>query len=202
LRYGYARVRHRDRAVTAEDLEDLALQSSPDIVQARVFVRRSYIRLVVVMRGKDPVPTAAQVRELRRRLLAAAPVSLNAPSVLRIEGPRIRRLRVELELLVETLDRAGQVSASVKQKLLEFFDTGTGGIDKDGWQLGAKPSEQEIALAISDVTYLQAIGNVRLHEITEDGNELPVLEGGSSREIVMLADDPVRIQFETAEVTA
>lgn len=202
LRYGYARVRHRDRAVTAEDLEDLALQSSPDIVQVRAFVRRGYIRLVVVMRGKDPVPTAAQIRELRRLLLDAAPVSLSAPNALRIEGPRIRRLRVELELLVETLDRAGEVSASVKQKLFEFFDTGTGGIDKDGWQLGDRPSEEDIAFAISDAPHLEAIGGVRLHEITEDGNELPALEGGSPREIVMLADDPIRIQFETAEVMA
>jgi len=202
LRYGYARVRHRGRAVTAEDLEDLALQSSPDIVQARAFVRRGYIRLVVVMRGKDPVPTAAQIRELRRLLLDAAPVSLGAPNALRIEGPRIRRLRVELELLVETLDRAGEVSASVKQKLFEFFDTGSGGIDKDGWQLGDRPSEEDIAFAISDAPHLQAIGGVTLHEITEDGTELPALEGGSPREIVMLADDPIRIQFETAEVMA
>jgi hypothetical protein len=202
LRYGYARVRHRDRAVTAQDLEDLALESSPDIVQARAFVRRGYIRLVVVMRGKDPVPTAAQIRELRRLLLDAAPVSLSAPNALRIEGPRIRRLRVELELLVETLDRAGEVSAAVKQKLLEFFDTGTGGIDEDGWQLGAKPSEEDIAFAISDSPHLEAIGSVKLHEITADGTELPALEGGSPREIVMLADDPIRIQFETAEVMA
>jgi hypothetical protein len=202
LRYGYARIRHRDRAVTAEDLEDLALESSPDIVQARAFVRRGYIRLVVVMQGKDPVPTAAQVRELRRLLLAAAPVSLSAPGALRIEGPRIRRLRVELELLVDTLDRAGEVSAAVKQKLLDFFDTGTGGIDKDGWQLGDRPSEEDIALAISDSPYLEAIRDVKLHEITADGIELPALEGGSPREIVMLADDPIRIQFETAEVMA
>lgn len=200
LRFGFARMRHRSRAVTAEDLEDLALQSSPDIVQAHAFVRRGYIRLVVVMRGNNPVPNAAQIRELRRLLLDAAPASLSAPNVLRIEGPKIRRLRIELQLLVETLDHAGQLSSSVKKKLAAFFDTATGGLDKDGWELGAKPSEEDIALAISDAPYLESIENVRLHEITEDGKELPSLESPGSREIVMLADDPIRIQFETAEV--
>jgi hypothetical protein len=200
LRFGFARLRHRSRAVTAEDLEDLALQSSPDIVQARAFVRRGYIRLVIVMRGKNPGPTAAQIRELRQLLLEAAPVSLSAPNALQIEGPRIRRLRIELGLLVEALDHAGELSAFVKEKLAEFFDTGTGGLDKDGWALGAKPSEEDVALAISDAPYLESIETVKLYEITEDGKELPSLEGPGSREIVMLADDPFRIQFETAEV--
>lgn len=200
LRFGFARLRHRSRAVTPEDLEDLTLQSSPDIVQARAFVRRGYIRLVVVMRGKNPVPNAAQIRELRRLLLDAAPASLSAPNVLRIEGPKIRRLRIELQLLVENLDHAGQLSSSVKKKLAEFFDTATGGLDKNGWALGARPSEEDIALAISDATYLESIEDVKLHEITEDGKELPSLEAPGEREIVMLADDPIRIKFETAEV--
>ena len=30
-------------------MEDLALQSSPDIIQARALARRGYLRLVVVM---------------------------------------------------------------------------------------------------------------------------------------------------------
>lgn len=199
LRFGFARLRHRSRAVTAEDLEDLTLQSLPDIAQARAFVRRGYIRLVVVMRGKNPVPNAAQIRELRRLLLDAAPASLGAPKVLRIEGPGIRRLRIELQLLVDSLDQAGQLSSSVKKKLGAFFDTATGGLDKDGWALGANPSEEDIALAISDAPYLESIENVNLYEITEDGRELPLAAPGP-REIVMLADDPIRIQFETAEV--
>jgi hypothetical protein len=200
LRFGFARLRHRSRAVTPEDLEDLTLESLPDIAQARAFVLRGYIRLVIVMRGKNPVPNAAQIRELRRLLLDAAPASLSAPNVLRIEGPGIRRLRIELQLLVESLDHAGQLSSSVKKKLGEFFDTATGGVDKDGWALGAKPSEEDIALAISDAPYLESIEKLKLYEITVDGKELP-LEAPGSREIVMLSDDPIRIQFETAEVT-
>lgn len=37
LRFGVARLRHRERALTARDLEDLVLESSPDIAQARCF---------------------------------------------------------------------------------------------------------------------------------------------------------------------
>lgn len=200
LRFGFARLRHRDRAVTTSDIEDLALQSSPDIVQAHAFVRRGYVRLVVVMRGKSPQPNAAQIRELRRLLLAAAPVSLSAPGALRIEGPVIRRLRIDLELQVETLDHAGALTDFVKQQLATFFDPATGGTDKDGWALGLNPNEGDIALALIDAPHLESIKDVKLRDITDDGRVLPSLEALKGNELVVLDDDPVRIQFETAEV--
>ena len=200
LRFGFARLRHRGRAVTAGDIEDLALESSPDIAQARAIIKRGYIRLVVVMKGKNPTPNAAQVRELRRFLLASAPLALSAPRALRIEGPRIRRLRIELELLIETLDYAGQVSQWVKDQFATFFDSATGGIDKDGWALGLNPSEEDIAFVLINAPNLEGIGNIHRLENLGDGVEQPWPDNVGPTEIVMLDDDPVRIQFETAEV--
>lgn len=200
LRFGFARLRHRERAVTARDLEDLALQSSPDIVQARALTRRGHIRLVVVMRGKNPQPNAAQVRELRRLLLDAAPVALRAPNALRIAGPQVRRLRIDLTLKVDRLNHAGALAAFVKQKLAGFFDTATGGVEQDGWALGLIPNEGEIAFALSDAPHLESIGDVKLREITDDGKARMWPEALKPNEIVLLADDPIRIQFETAEV--
>jgi len=200
LRFGFARLRHRNRAVTAHDIEDLALQSSPDIVQARAFARRGSIRLVVVMRGKNPRPNAAQVRELRRLLLAAAPMSLSATGALRIEGPAIRRLRIELVLRVETLDHAGALTDFVKKQLVLFFDTATGGVYKTGWPLGLNPSEGDIVLALIDAPFLESIERVDVREIADDDSVLPSLETLKATEIAMLADDPIRITFETAEV--
>ena len=100
LRFGTARLRHRKRAVTAHDFEDLALESSPDVVQARCFVRPGGVRLIVVMRGENPLPNAAQKRELRRLLLDSAPAALSAAGAFEIAGARIRRLRVLLDLEV------------------------------------------------------------------------------------------------------
>ena len=203
LRFGFARQRHRRRAVTAYDLEDLTLQSSPDIAQARAFVRRGYVRLVVIMRGKNPLANAAQIRELRRLLLDVAPVFLSAPGALRIEQPRIRRLRISLKLRVESLDHTGELSTFVKEKLAEFFDTATGGVDQDGWALGLDPSENDIAFALSEAPHLESIEDVSLIEIADDGKEHPWEERPTrATEIVMLDEDPVRFHFATAEVMA
>jgi hypothetical protein len=200
LRFGFARVRHRSRAVTARDIEDLALESSPDIVQARCFVRRGSVRLVLVMKGRDPKPSAAQVRELRRLLLTAAPVALAAPDALQINGPRVRRLRIDLRLRIETLDKAGALAEAIKRRLAAFFDTSSGGVEKEGWPLGLNPGEEDVALALVDAPFLEGISSVALHENLGAPTDARWPASIKSSDLVMLDDDPVRIQFETAEV--
>src|SRR5262249_29004220 len=166
LRFGFARQRHRGRAVTGEDVEDIALESSRDIVQAQRISRTGSVRLVIVMRGDDPVPTAAQVRELRRLLLDVAPTALAAPHALEIVGPAVRRLRVQLRLYVATRDQAGSVSRDVKKRLTSLFDTGAGGTDRDGWPLGADATPDDIAIALVDTPHLESVEEIKLVEIT------------------------------------
>lgn len=99
-------------------------------------MRRGFIRLVIVMRGKNPIPNAAQIRELHRLLTAVAPPALSEQNALQIVVPSLRRLRVGLTLLVESLEHAGALSEEVKRRLIALFDTTTGGNDGDGWALG------------------------------------------------------------------
>ena len=89
----------------------------------------------------------------------------------------------------------------VKERLAQFFDTATGGVDEDGWALGLNPTEGDIALALIDAPYLESIKDVKLHEVGPGGRVLPELGALRRNELVILADDPVRIEFETAEVT-
>jgi hypothetical protein len=202
LRFGVARLRHRRRALTAHDLEDLALASSPDIAHARCFMRNGMVRLVVVMRGVNPIPSAAQVRELRRLLLAEAPPSLSARQVLRIGGPAILRLRVNFRLRVETLDDAGAVAHDARNHIIAHFDTLTGGPDKVGWQLGENPTEGDIAMALATVPLLEGIAHVELREIAADGSDQPWPETVKPTELAMLHKDVIRVEFEAVEVFA
>jgi len=202
VRFGTARLRHRGRAVTSRDLQDLALQSSPDFVQARSFAAPGHTRLVVVMRGRDPQPTAAQRRELRRLLLAAGPVSLGAPGALQIGGPRVRRLRITVALTVASLDDAGGVAREVNERITALFDTATGDVDRDGWALGKDPSEDDIALALAGTPRLEGLGAVKLYEVGPDGLERPWPGGVKGTDLVMLDDDFVRLEFRPVEVVA
>jgi len=202
LRFGFSRLRHRNRAVTSQDLEDLALQSSSDIAQARCFVRRGFIRLVIVMRGKSPIPSSAQVRELYRLLTAVAPPALSEHKALQIVGPSLRRLRVYLTLRVELLEHAGALSEEVKRRLIALFDTTTGGNDGDGWALGVQLNEEDVALALIDTKYLESLIQVRFLEVADDGVQRMWSAALKPVELVVLDTDPVRIEFVTAGVMA
>jgi hypothetical protein len=200
LRFGFTRLRHRRRAVSPRDLEDIALGSSPDFAQASAIVRGGSVRLVVVARGRNPRPNAAQIRELRALLLDAAPPTLGAPDSLRIEAPALRRLRIDLRLRVETLDHAGAIARAVKERLAAMFDTAVGGLDRDGWALGESPTEGDVVMALLDTPRLESVIGVALSEIRRDGREGEWPGTIGSHELVVLADDPVRLHFETAEM--
>ena len=104
-------------------------------------------------------------------------------------------------MLVDRLDHAGELSDVVKQRLDGLFDPATGGPDQDGWPLGTSVSEEDIALALNDAPHLGSILDVKPWEITQDGETRTWPQTLKATEIVMLADDPIRIAFATAEVT-
>ena len=200
LKFGAARLRHRGRAVSAKDFEDLALEQSADVVQARCFAGNGKIRLVVVMRGADPVPDRAQIRELGAMLAERAPSQ--AMQALSVEGPRVRRLRIYLTLRVATLDVAGEVERDVKAALTAFFDTEQGGSAGEGWPLGASPSETDIAEALLSVASLEGIASVARMEVDDGGTETPWPDAIRASDLAMAAADGVRIDFEIAEAAA
>jgi hypothetical protein len=199
LRFGAAKLRHRGRAVTSGDFEDLALERFADVVQARCFVSNGRVRLIVVMRGRDPKPSQAQRRELRAVLLAASPAALAARGALSIEGPTVRRLRIHLILRVATLDVAGDLASYVKRTLHSFFDTGAVGGDRNAWMLGASPREDDIAEALLDAPNLESIVDIVLSEVDADGDEHPWPQSMRAGELAMLDDDGIRMGFEIVE---
>jgi hypothetical protein len=202
LQFGVANLRHRERALTAQDVEDLALESSPDIAQARCFPRKGFVQLVAVMRGDQPIPNAAQVRELHALIAAAAPPSLGAHQALRIVGPTLRRLRVELALTVASLDDAGSVAREARTKVSALFDTAVGGVSEEGWALGDNPNESDIAVVLTDIERLEGIVSISLHEIAADDTEQPWPASLKRSDLPRLVKDGVRIRFETVEVIA
>ncbi|QDV49900.1 baseplate J/gp47 family protein [Gimesia fumaroli] len=199
MQFGLSRLRHRQRAVTLRDFKEIALQSSPEIVQAHAFQRQSSVQLIVVMRGDQPKPTAAQVRALHRTILASSSISLSAPNALAIEGPTLRRFRILLKLQVISIDAAGEVAREVKRRLHTYFDSAGGGDEGEGWPVGANPNESDISFALRDTPNLVSIINAHLVEVFNDNDDKPWPEALDGTELALLAKDSVRIQFDMVE---
>jgi hypothetical protein len=101
-------------------------------------------------------------------------------------------------LRVSTLDLAGAVGSKVKVKLKSYFDTETGGENREGWPLGSNLNEDDIAEALLDTTDLESIASIALFEVGSDGTAQPWPASIRASELVMLADD-IRIQFQIVE---
>lgn len=202
LRFGTAQLRHRGRALVPRDFEDLARASSPGIAQARALRTGSGLRLVMVMAGAEPRPTAVQRRALQRLLRASAAPMFGDKSALRVDAPRIRRVRVHLALRVQTLDDAGETALDANQALKRLFDVALGGIDGEGWPLGASPSEDDIAFALDGARGLEGIDGIALSTVGPDGSDQAWQPTVRTDELVCLDVDGVRIEFETLETQA
>ena len=198
LRFGSATLRHRQRAVVLQDFADIALASSPEIAQARAMRGTDGVRLVVVMRGTEPAPMAAQRRELQRLLQSAASPVLQETGAIAIVPPRVRRLRLAPTLRVKTLDDAGKVGDAARKALSALFDTTNPA--RTGWPLGIALNEDDIAVALLKIDDLESIGEVRFYEIGEDGEQKAWRAAMRPDEFVRLADDPFRIRFEALEI--
>lgn len=199
LKTGGTALRNRGRAVTAIDLEDLTLASSPDIAQARAIVSAQGTRLTVVMRGPNPAPSRAQRRELTRLMLTVTPVAFTAAQALTIEAPVIRRLRISLRLSVDTLDHAGAVAADAQSNIEAFLDTLTGGRTGDGWPLGASPTAEDVTLALLDIAHLMSITDIGLTEVLVDGTEGAWPATLQVNELAQLDSDALRFEFDSVE---
>jgi hypothetical protein len=197
-RFSAARLRNRGRALTLADFELHTLQNSPDIAQARAFADRG-VRVVIAMRGKDVRPGQAVKRELRRALLAVASPQFAAPGALRVEGPKkLRPLRISLEMRVETLADSGRLADQAKRALSAFFDPAQGGLDGQGWRLGADPAEDDVSLALLDAPGLVGMESIVFEEIAADG-AVAWSHHVARDELVVLADDGVRASFVIVE---
>lgn len=175
LRFGPPRLRHRRRVVTAQDLEQMALQLVPELAQARCLRSARGIRLVVVMRGAQALASRARKRELQRVLLAAAPPPLGCADAqgLALADPILRQLAVRLVLSTPSLDDSGQLADHATTAIRALLDPATGGFDGKGWRLGEAPAAADVAACLLDVPHLDSIIELELFETIADGSSQP-----------------------------
>jgi hypothetical protein len=195
LRLAPAHLRQRGAAVTAGDLEDMALSLVPQAAQARCLLRGPAVQLVLVMQGAEPRPASAVKRQLRRMLLDAAAPALAAPGVFTILDPVPVPFHVRVELATATLDHSATLADSAKRAVAALFDSASGGRDGQGWQLGARPSATDIAACLLDLPYVDDIRQVTLAEKDAEGLPKPLRTTLAATELAQLAADGIELQF-------
>lgn len=150
---GPQRIRHRDRAVTAEDFEWLAQEASPDVYHVRClplvgeagFAQRGWVTLIIAPQSPatQPQPTAELRRQVLSHVTARTPAAITTQ--VRVGGPEYVAVSVVCEIVPKQADSAAVVEAQLRANLQAFLHPVTGGPEKKGWRFGEAVYLSQIA---------------------------------------------------------
>ncbi len=168
--------RHRSRAVTVEDYEDLAMLASPDIARTRCIPlanlvldpdakqkRPGTVSVLVVPRstGPKPLPSESLLSTVRDYLKDRQSATVQ----LIVTCPEYVELNVTAEIGVATLDGVTELEAAIRQRLIEFMHPLHGGFDRNGWDFGRHPHRSDLLSLISSVAGVDHIRSLTIQQV-------------------------------------
>ncbi len=171
-------IKSRDRAVTAEDYEMLALRASTSLARAKCVPDRSargHVTLVVVPKSetreqdmtKRLTPSNEVLRFIKRYLDERKLVG----SVLNVIRPRYKDLSVKVTLLRRTVGTSDRLRREIELKLRRFLHALTGGRGGEGWEFGRPVLKTDLVHLIEEVPGVEGVDTL---EIRDEGRDVGV----------------------------
>jgi predicted phage baseplate assembly protein len=184
-------IKSRDRAVTSEDFEMLALRASTSLARARCVPDRSnrgHVTLALVPKGelrgeefsRRLVPSNEVLRHVKRYLDDRKLVG----TVLNVVRPRYKDLSLRVVLIRRTVGTSDRLRKDIETKLRRFLHSLTGGRDGKGWEFGRPVLKAELVHLVEEVPGVEGVDaleirdelrNVAVEHLRLDDDELPFL---------------------------
>jgi len=178
LERGPRLVRHRGRAVTVEDYEDLALLASREVARAKCVPlydlkadpdarrRRScLISLILVPKSANPKPVPSS--DLFDRVLTFLDARRMPMNELVLVSPEYVRVDVSAEIVVVRPEVASQVELDIRQELDRYLHPVTGGARSTGWEYGRLPQRFDLCVLMEKVAGVSHVRNLQISVIPE-----------------------------------
>jgi predicted phage baseplate assembly protein len=214
-RYGPRTLRHRGRAVTAQDIEDLAFAASanvarvraipprfrpldlwlepgaagPDMAQHQDVEEAGRVGLIIVPRSDLPQPVPGP--ELLDRVRASLLSQIDSTANLWISGPDWMEVKVVATIVPTSLQAADFVGERTITALKQFLHPLTGGFEGKGWQFGRRPYRSDVYTLIEDVEGVDHVRDLAVIE-TPEASELPpdqFLIYSGQHEVIVVLDE-------------
>lgn len=172
-------IRHRGRAVTPEDYEDLAVLASPDVVRAKCVPLRNLIDDPLDAKPRTPgavsvviVPRSTEAKPLPSlELLTLVQSYLERYSVptatVAVVGPLYVKVNITAEIALVSLEGAGLVEQAAQDRLAAFLHPLVGGQEGIGWAFGREPSKSDIYAALGTVSGVDHVRSLTLEFVAD-----------------------------------
>jgi predicted phage baseplate assembly protein len=184
-------IKSRDRAVTSEDYETLALRASTSLARARCVPDRSnrgHVTLALVPKGelrgeefsRRLVPSNEVLRYVKRYLDDRKLVG----TVLNVVRPRYKDLSLRVVLIRRTVGTSDRLRKDIEYKLRKFLHSLAGGRDGKGWEFGRPVLKAELVHLVEEVPGVEGVDaleirdemrNVGVEHLRLEDDELPFL---------------------------
>ncbi|NPV90556.1 MAG: hypothetical protein HPY50_07285 [Firmicutes bacterium] len=189
VRRGPQVIKNRNRAVTADDFEWIARQSSHDIAKIKCLPninsdgRREAgcITLVTLLQGRSRRGFIEFKRRIEKELNEKASNIVTRPGKIRVIEPVLIEVSVSAVIGVSDLETVVLTEKEAVDKLDQFLDSLTGNRDRGGWEIGQYP---HISIFYSLLNSIRSVKYVEKVSLT-----LQVVENGQRREITAAALD-------------
>jgi hypothetical protein len=184
-------IKSRDRAVTSEDYEMLALRASTTLARARCVADRSnrgHVTLALVPKGevrgdefaRRLVPSNEVLRYVKRYLDDRKLVG----TVLNVVRPRYKDLSLRVVLIRRSIGTSDRLRKDIEYKLRRYLHSLVGGRDGKGWEFGRPVLKAELIHLVEEVPGVEGVDaleirdelrNVGIEHLRLDDDELPFL---------------------------
>jgi len=191
-------IKSRDRAVTAEDFEMLALRCSTSLARAKCVPDRTHrgaVTLVLVPKAESGpvgltrrlVPSNEVLRYVKRYLDERRMVG----TVLNVVKPRYADFSIKVTLLRRTIGTSDRLRREIEDNLRRFLHALVGGRDGKGWEFGRHVLKSDLIHIVEEIPGVEGV----------DSMEMRDSETGVQVEHIRLADDelPFLVQVHVVE---
>lgn len=177
-------LKHRGRAVTSEDFEQLAGQASPGIARVKCLpnmnekreTQDGRVTVIVIPRTDEEKPrlTLQMQRRVEEYLRHCAPFTLVSAEHLKVIGPVYAEVSVRAVLAAVSVDLVPVVEKACHQQLKEFLNPLSGGHERAGWDFGRIPCFSDFYALLEKVEGVDHVEDLSIL-LTIPGTEETVL---------------------------
>lgn len=169
---GPAQISHRDRAVTPDDFERLALEASREVRKVQCLPNRNAsgrhelgwttVHIVPDSEERQPVPSLGLRRAVQRYLADRADVTLVDQKHIVIGPPKYVPVTVEATVYAKSLDLVARAEQNVKKGLETFLHPLKGGPEKQGWEFGRDLAASDLYALLEGIDEVDYVGSLQL----------------------------------------
>lgn len=157
-------IKHRNRAVTMEDFQRLALEASVYVARSQCIEQDNKLKIIIIPKDvtDKPTPSPTLLKTVEKYILQR---SLNTilPGSIEVLPPEYIEISVTVDVVPTSIDIAVPLEKEILTRLKQFFHPLTGGPGKNGWESGRDVHISDIYAMLESIEGVDHTANLLLN---------------------------------------